>query len=393
MVRGIKITTLALLWLAPLLILSEAFASDWVSVWDTFRVPAMKPPFLDLHAITDGVKTLKQGGDPLISNPSDPLRRRLPYPRIWVHLFSWLGIRESHIAIIGIAFCVLYLICISWLIVRCESGVGAVILLIAGLSVAPLFAIERANIDLFIFFLVFLGCAVTNKFQKSGAFFLAAMLKIYPLAAMAVDAIRRPFKANVVPIAAMLTGGALWTWQWRELAAIRQAAPVPEFLAFGVAVLRAQAAYMNWKFFGVCCAAAAVIVIIAWSIRPNLDGALLDSKFGEMFLVFGGIYVFTFAAGANFNYRLIFLLPTLPLAIELVRTPQNRGWGIMYIGAVLIAENSSARGLYQATSLGDMATWAIFVALLIILLQHASDQFFARRESSAPPKQPANSAA
>jgi len=372
-VRAIKIIALACLWLAPFLILARAFASDWVSVWSVFRVPTMSPPFMDLHAITDGVKTLKEGGDPLINNPADPLHRRLPYPRIWAHLFSWLGIRESDIPIIGIAFCVLYLICISWLIVRCESSLGALILLIAGLSVAPLFAIERGNIDLLIFFLVFLGCAITNKFLKSGAFLAATVLKIYPIAALAVDAIRRPLKTNIVPIAAVLFAAALWTWQWRELNAMRQAAPVSEYFAFGVLVLRAQAAHMSWKFFAVCCAVAALIAVIAWMIRPNLDESQLKSKLGEMFLVFGGIYVFTFTVGSNYNYRLIFLLPTLPFAIELIRTVQHARWGITYVLLVLGAENAFARGFYHSAWLNDMFTFAIFAILLPILLSQAGN--------------------
>jgi hypothetical protein len=95
MVRGVRLMALVCLWLAPLLILYTALASDWVSTWETFAVPSMSPPFMDLCAITNGVKVQQQGGDPLINNPADPWHRALPYPRIWVQLFSRLGIRES----------------------------------------------------------------------------------------------------------------------------------------------------------------------------------------------------------------------------------------------------------------------------------------------------------
>jgi hypothetical protein len=122
MVRGVRLMALVCLWLAPLLILYTALASDWVSTWETFAVPSMSPPFMDLCAITNGVKVQQQGGDPLINNPADPWHRALPYPRIWVQLFSRLGIRESQTPFLGIAFCVVYLICISWLILKCESS-------------------------------------------------------------------------------------------------------------------------------------------------------------------------------------------------------------------------------------------------------------------------------
>jgi hypothetical protein len=241
---------LVCLWLAPLLILYTALASDWVSTWEAFAVPSMRPPFMDLCAITNGVKIQQQGGDPLINNPADPWHRALPYPRIWVHLFSWLGIRESHTRILGITFCVLYLICISWLILKCESGLGATILVIAALSVAPLLAIERGNIDLFIFFLLFLGCTATNRFLKAEVFFTATVLKIYPVAAQVVEVIRRPLKENRVPIAATLAAAAIWIWKWRELGAIRRAAPTSTTLAFGMLTLKAQAEYVNGAISG-----------------------------------------------------------------------------------------------------------------------------------------------
>lgn len=371
MVRGTKVLALACLWLAPILILYAALASDWVDTWKAFAVPSFRPPFMDLCAITNGVKVHQRGGDPLLDNPEDPFHRSLPYPRIWVQLFSWLGIRESDTRILGITFCVLYLICISWLILKIESSLGAILLMIAALSLAPLLALERGNIDLFIFFLLFVGCNATNRFLKSGIFLAATVLKVYPIAAQVVDAIRRPLKENRVAITATVVGGGIWLWKWRELGAIRRAAPVSTTLAFGVLSLKLQAEYVNGAFLAASLVACAVILAMAWMARPSLDGAIRNSRFGELFLVFGGTYAFTFAVGSNYNYRLILLIPTLPLACELVRNTEHRKWGIIYIASVLVAENSVALGLYQGTPLEDLATFAIFAMILPVLLGQA----------------------
>jgi len=362
---------LACLWLAPLLILYIALASDWVSTWEAFAVPSMRPPFMDLCAITSGVKVQQQGGDPLLDNPEDPWHRPLPYPRIWVHLFSWLGIRESHTRILGITFCVLYLICISWLILKFESSLGAILFVIAALSAAPLLALERGNIDLFIFFLLFLGCITTNRFLKSGVFLAATVLKVYPIAAQAVDVIRRPLKENRVAITAAVAAAAIWIWKWRELSAIRRAAPVSTTLAFGMLTLKAQAEYLSGALLAISLVACAVILAMAWIARPNLDGAIRSSRFGELFLIFGGVYAFTFAVGSNYNYRLIFLVPTLPLACELVRNAKHRKWGVVYIACALVAENSVALGLYQGAPLEDLATFTLFAMILPVLLEQA----------------------
>jgi hypothetical protein len=269
-----------------------------------------------------------------------------------------------------------YLICISWLILKCESSLGSITLVIAALSIAPLLAIERGNIDLLIFFLLFLGCTATNRFLRSGVFLAATVLKIYPIAAQIVDAIRRPLKENRVAIAAMIAAAALWTWKWRELEAIRHAAmAVTTTLTFGMFALKAHAEYLSGALLALSVAACAVILGIAWASRPSLDKIVLNSKFGEMFLVFGGIYAFTFAVGSNYNYRLIFLVPTLPVACELVLDTKHRKWGIIYVACVLVAENSVALGLYQGIPLEDFATFTLFAMILPILLQQAGAFF------------------
>jgi len=368
MTRGIKVVALAALWLVPLITLSRALTSDWVSVWQKFYFPVYWGPFMDLQTITSGVKTQQMGGDPILSNPADRSLRVLPYPKIWLRLFSWMGVNDANVSIVGVTFCVCYLICVTWLIIGCSSAFGAVVLLAAGLSLAPLFAIERGNIDLFIFSLVFFGCAATNRFLKSGAYFAAAALKIYPIAALMVDVIRRPLKASIVSIAAALSAVALFVWQRHDLNAIRHAAPINSYFSFGTLSLREQASYMSWKVLACSCLAAALIAGAAWITRPTLDKPVLNARLWELFLVFGGIYVFTFAVSSNYNYRLIFLLPTLPLAIELVRTGLHERWGVVYIAAVLFAENSFARTMYPGLLLSDMATFAVFSMILVVLL-------------------------
>ena len=385
MVRGIRLMTLACLWLVPVLIFSMAFTSDWRSVWEGLHVPTWGASFMDLRVITSGVKTQRRGGDPLITNALDVYQRPTNYPRIWLHLFSWLGIKDSNVRTVGVTFCVLYLICISWLIIRSASSLEALILLIAGLSLAPLLAIERGNTDLFVFTLVFLGCATTNKYLKLGAFFCAAMFKVFPFVALVADAARRPVKERRVPIAFACLAAALLAWQWRDLNAIRHATPVSTYLSYGILSLRAQAAYLTWELFAVGCTAAVLIAGTAWLTRPNINEAALQSRSGEMFLIFGGVYAFTFAIGSNWDYRLIFLLPTLPFAMELARSARQRNWGIAYVTTVIVAENSFALGTYQSIPLGDLSTFVVFAMVLMILLQQSWKIFFGRDRSLLAP--------
>jgi hypothetical protein len=345
-----------------------AFSSDWTTVWERVRVPSWGVSFMDIRSITTGVRTAREGGDPLIANAHDPYHRPLNYPRIWLHLFSALGITEANVWIVGLLFCALYLVCVSWLMFRCDSGFGIVTLLVAGLSLAPLLAIERGNTDLLIFALLFLGGVTANKYLEPGAFFVAAVLKVFPFAALIAGGIRRPNKERAIPIVLSGLAIAVFAWQWRDLKAIRHATPMSVYLSFGTLSLRAQAAYMSWNLLAGSCAAAALIAGIAWFTRPSIEESVWDSKFGKLFSTFGAVYVFAFAIGSNWDYRLIFLVPTLPFAFDMVRTAGHTLWGIVYVAVVLIAENSFVRGTFQGIPTGDVSTFIVFIMICSILL-------------------------
>ena len=68
---------LAVLWLVPLILFSCALTYGWKATWTAAGIPWFAPPFLDLRVITSGLVALRHGGDPLVSNPFDPLGRKL----------------------------------------------------------------------------------------------------------------------------------------------------------------------------------------------------------------------------------------------------------------------------------------------------------------------------
>jgi hypothetical protein len=377
MVRGVRIASLVTLWLVPLLIFVSAFSSDWVTTWRPLGVPSMTPHFLDLYNIPTAIETLHKGGDPLVSNPADPSHRPLNYPRVWLYLFSTAGITRGNVSTFALIFCAFYLTCISFLIIQTKGPADAIILLLGSLSVAPLLAMERGNTDLLVFSLLFLACVVTNKQLKSGLFGLAAVLKIFPIAAMMMDATRRSRKERM--LAALLTGVALALilLQWRDLSLIRKGTPVNRVSSYGVLSLEEEFLFdtlqwgfligLGWIFVVECWLAGVFAMASAWRNPRELDLSIQDSKFTEMFSVFGGTYVFTYAVGSNFDYRLILLLPTIPLVLEMARSSGHRVWAVVYLAIVGLAENSIGFEQSGGTIAGHAATFTLFIMLLGML--------------------------
>jgi hypothetical protein len=386
MIRGVRIGALLLLWLIPTCIFAKALTGDWLATWHEFHLPSMLPRFLDMDGITTGVEVLHQGGNPLAAEPADSLQRTVKYPRIWLYLFSALGITSGNLAIASLTFCAFYLACMSFLILQAKRSVDVLVLLLASVSLAPLLAMERGNNDLFLFSLVFLGCVITNTTIKSAIFAAATLLKIYPIAAMAVDVVRRPSKQRTVPLLFTALVILLFALQWRDLALIQKNLPHSGSLSFGILSLRELAvpehlrrgwfAVLGWAVILVCCTAGAVAVANAWRKFPELESSIRNSQYAEMFSVFGAMYFFTFAMASNSDYRLILLLPTIPLALEMTGIPRHKTLGIAHLSLVVYAENAFA--FDKGTE--HLATLCLFVTVLTMLTLQFKE-FIPRRQT------------
>ena len=345
-VRPARMLPLVLIWLIPSVILLTAFTCGWNPVWRAVGVPSLTPYFIDVRVITSGLVTLHNGGDPLVSNPFDPMNRTLNYPRIWLALFSLSGINDQNVAAVGIGLSALFLLCVSHMIINSSYGLEAWVVLIAALSIAPLFAIERGNTDLLIFSLVYFGCVTRRNYLRPLTFAIAAVLKIYPFVAMIVDLIRRPLKKRTLPIITASLVVGVFLWQLHDLDLIRHSTPISSSSSFGVVSIVEQAKLYAARFglplhqlnlFGLpvrlsCWLIACLFVVFAW-FKPIRSDEIIKSspRSSEMFTVFGALYAFCFAVGSNWDYRLILLIPTLPFALSWARNRRYRFWSMFIL--------------------------------------------------------------
>ena len=377
MPRGVRLATLLTLWLVALLIFVSAFSWDWVSTWRKVGVPSLTPRFADLYVITAGIETLHEGGDPLAANPADPYHRPMNYPRIWLYLFSAARVSRGNMWAVGLLFGAFYLACISFILIKTRYAVDAGIILLTSLSAAHLLAMERGNNDLFVFSLVFLGCIVTNKHLKLGLLGAAGMLKIYPIAAMVVNAIRQHKRKRAFAILVTVLVMAVVLLQWHDLSLIRAGTPIYRIKSYGVLALEQEILFdtlqwgfligLGWVVVLECWLAGGLAIVKAWTNPHKIEASITNSRFVEMFCVFGATYVFTYAVGSNWDYRLIFLLPTLPLSLEMARSSRHKAWAIVYLSLVCLAENSIRFEQSGGTTAGHAATFTLFIMLLAML--------------------------
>ena len=148
-----------------------------------WNIPLSPPGYFDSRQMAMAAESYAQGYDPLIDNPINPTNQKLNYPRIWQLVFA-LGIDQGHTNLIGNISVLIFFIGVGlfWFSNKFDNRTY-LFLSIAILSPAIMLAIERGNIELILFFVLALALTVNNYSNISALFIFvfASILKIYPV--------------------------------------------------------------------------------------------------------------------------------------------------------------------------------------------------------------------
>jgi len=360
------------------------------ATWDMWNVVSMTPHFSDLRVITHGAESHALGLDPMREDPADPWQRKLNYPRVWQLLYS-LGINQSHTTALGLLIVGSFLIGVC-LVLPNAANLTLFLVFAAVLSPATLLGVERANIDLLMFFLVSLSVLAGQWSAIAATLILLAgcALKFFPVLGWA--AMVKTGRSSFVKLGAIVLClvGIYLLASRRDLALIDEATPRSTFLSYGFNVywmaLReaypSQAAVL--KPLSYVCAPLIFVMALSALFRPagppEPPGAPLAL---DAFRAGSAIYVGTFLMGNNWDYRLVFLILTLP---QLVLWSRSRGRlalvAKVVIGLVLLSFwhmlivkwlRPLANGYLIGLTIDEVANWAAFAGLAWLLFWSAPD--------------------
>jgi hypothetical protein len=305
--------------------------------------PHLSPDFADMRTVTSAWECLQHGIDPLPHNPCDPYpsaaREIFIYPRVWL-LPSALGIGQGATVALGVATAILFFGSLFFLMGRASLEEG-LIYSAAAVSPAVMLGVERGNTDLLMFPLLVAALAMFRgralvRVTSYGLLLVAAMLKLFPVFAWGV--LLRQRRRLIALSGTMMVGlfGAYVLATAETIRAIQKAYPSEIKESYGADVgvdglqqWAAGKANFDWltgqgdrlTALLVLCAIA-LIFTLSW--RRRHLGRLLDAQAGsqfsmDCFVAGAGIYVGTFLTSHNYDYRLIFLLLTLPQLITWAR--------------------------------------------------------------------------
>ena len=396
-----------LLFIVNVLIISATIFT-FVSYENTFlmnmwNIPACPPSFLDARQIGIAAESYAQGYDPLTENlySSKGRYQGLNYPRIWQILFA-TGVNQSHTNMLGSIFAILFFVGVGifWFS-RKFDNLTYFILSIAILSPPVILAIERGNIELVIFFVLAAALIIYYYSSMTGflLFIFASILKLYPVFAFAVLLKEQKKKFLVLFILACIicTGYVLVTLD--DLKQIYLIQPPNAKSSYGLNVfwmglthprlLNLQLSDNVITTFKVLSYIALILIFtgaLIFSLRTN-SNTFKQGEHLDAFRLGVGIYTGCFLIGTNYDYRLIFLIFTIP---QLVAWLRNKEKGTSFVPLItLLAIVFSLWSFFITRYLGqkltflleEFANWIIFAGMLYLFLASVPDWFngFLRR--------------
>jgi Glycosyltransferase family 87 len=313
-------------------ILTVSLATDAFDLWRYLGVLHIKGPFEDMRVITSGWECTRRGIDVLAENPCDPFHREMNYPRIWTELAP-LGLGQGSTVALSLAAWVAFYLAVFLSVGRLTLGEGIVYSAVL-LSPSVMLGVASANNDLLIFALVAAAVSALHarrsvvRAASYGLFLLAALLKLYPVFAFTVLLRQAPRRAALALAFSLIVFALYVAATLDDLRLIDRGTPRPTRIAYGASVLAkgvenrfahlpgsgvlAESPTRALLYAGSLLLASGLAVWLAGRLRPMPEAARTDRTF-DAFLAGASIYVGTFfVPGTNWDYRLVFLLLTIP---------------------------------------------------------------------------------
>ncbi len=348
-------------------------------------------PFFDLYGTLCTSDVQASGHDSYESNPLDPAKRRNVYSTWWL-LLARLGVTRADCPWLGLVLCLLVAVAAIQLAAPCSwREVFTTVMVLC--SPALLFAVNRANNDLFIF-LVLSAAVLTlrdpeGRWRWLGAALigLAAVLKYYPLAAVVVvfgARSRRRWMAECCVVAAMICIGAQsWGPAMATISSQRTTYILGNLLGFGCGELMAIARLPFPQVLGCIVLLLAGAGMFYWRMSLN-KGRSANEILSADTVMGSSVLLACFLLGCTYSYKLVFALWLLPYVLREGQRSWSRTLIILALfsslwleGLAMALENGLSAGIVNIWVLSaGVATrcceWVLMLCLGWLLVGHVT---------------------
>lgn len=368
--------------------------------WRRLGVQSLYPSFADLRTITHSIDCVTKGIDPFVSGVCDPWNRLYNYPSTWIGLFGLFGVTSASTDLLGAVF--IAMACLAFVMLfAVKRKASAAIAILAITSPPVLLGMERGNGDVFLFSILIIALTVTARFRDSVrgpviSFVISclAALKLYPVAAAyGLLMIRRGavFLAVTLAVSAAMIYFLIGL---DEIQLIGKNTPQSVVLSYGsltmATVLTDFASTMTGaslpgtapRLLAIALSAVGIAIGIVLYRRHRGAVAQMCHAAGHdsthmVAVTCCAIFCGSFILGANWDYRLIFLIGVIPFFLARFEDCLDRRFLVPAVAIVsfLWLSRVSHRLLYADELLDAM----LFIAGIAFLYHVLESRFLERR--------------
>ncbi len=399
--RAVLIGSVLLIWGG---IIWSFISNGYVQTWEMWHVSTMSPPFLDFRLIPGATETFQAGMDPALSNPYDPAGRLFNYPKIWYLLFP-LNINQDDVILISIVLIVLFFLVLFVFPERIRVR-DVLLFLPFVFSPACMLLYERGNVDLIFFILSGISLMLVNRLPivASGIILIAAFFKLFPFFGIVI--FFEENKKRFYGFFGAITGVFL-LYLILNLESLKSSWQLTEqgtYTSYGVFVIF-DLLYSYFRYYLLkvmpedqfqismsiipyVFAFLLLITIFYFAMRQNAAFPAPSGRNLAAFRLGAAVYAGTFLLGNNWDYRLAFLLFTIPqLSHCLFVSSGKLRWAYLVLFIVMAAsfwdpvifdygiQILGGKYKLKLMLLDEVMNWSMFIGLTYMLIVSSPDWF------------------
>lgn len=359
--------------LSIIIIIFSIYHFGWVATWNSLKVPAMLPPHFDLRFYQYGALAIENDFNPLRTSHAIWLQKSIltgsELSKYFIPQFKFSHFlqlhNENYFLIFANIVIITYLVCCYKIISINKKSYWALILF---LSSGPLLAIERTNNDLIIFILLYWTAFFSNIFGMI-LNLLAISIEFWPSIA-AISFIKNKKKIFFLIIIILF-----FIYNLGNLATVGEP-EIGEGLSFGSKFFSfllspLQLEYTKHYYISFILVLLTFITLIRKFQFFNLEFKKKPDELEErLFLIGSTIYCTLFIIASNYDYKLIFLLFSIPYLRKLKNIFQK----YLILVSILLSSNllwiNSLTSPKISTLFNSISKCIVFIILLNLLIRY-----------------------
>lgn len=367
------------------------FFVPYHQVWRKLGVSAL-PSFIDLRAVLAGFECTRLGYDVLLDNPCTG---SIIYPRLWWKL-TGLGLNQSHTVMLGIILALGFYL-VTFAIIGRLNCYESIIYSLILCSPAVMLLIERGNVDIIIYGMLFLTLIMAQSQQISvrilGYIWLLipTFLKILSFFCLTII-LKEKRKTFVVWFISLFTISAIYIYSIKdELAVSKAYFIIKTSNSFGYKILLYKwpsiflPSHLSARKIHLPLTALFIVGLIGLAfflfkqmitflkeIKQNFlrkDNFLpkdisVNTKLLDAFRIGSSFYLGTFVVTISFDYKLTFLIFAIPQMISWIKQDHPKlaiSSSFALLGIVLTVYLSS---FFSASLVDELINWFLWFYFL-----------------------------